>query len=95
VRAIVLEKFGGLDGLIYKDISEPEPKAGHVVIQIEADNVMQATGRAERWSWSTTEALRKPGDIACRNPLPLLRVPARASAKPRRSAWRETSRRFA
>ena len=36
MRAIVLEKFGGLDSLVYKDIPEPEPKAGHVVIQIEA-----------------------------------------------------------
>jgi hypothetical protein len=29
MRAIVLEKFGGLDSLVYKDIPEPEPKAGH------------------------------------------------------------------
>ena len=34
MRAIVLEKFGGLDSLVYKDIPEPEPKSGHVVIQI-------------------------------------------------------------
>jgi hypothetical protein len=34
MRAIVLEKFGGLDSLVYKDIPEPEPKAGHVVIEI-------------------------------------------------------------
>ena len=27
MRAIVLEKFGGLDSLVYKDIPEPEPKA--------------------------------------------------------------------
>jgi hypothetical protein len=33
MRAIVLEKFGGLDSLVYKDIPEPEPKAGHVVIE--------------------------------------------------------------
>ena len=26
MRAIVLEKFGGLDSLVYKDIPEPEPK---------------------------------------------------------------------
>lgn len=36
MRAIVLEKFGGLDGLVYKDIPEPEPIPGHVVIQIKA-----------------------------------------------------------
>jgi hypothetical protein len=29
MRAIVLEKFGGLDSLVYKDIPDPEPKAGH------------------------------------------------------------------
>jgi NADPH:quinone reductase len=31
MRAIVLEKFGGLDSLVYKEIRDPEPKAGHVV----------------------------------------------------------------
>ena len=34
MRAIVLEKFGGLDSLVYKDIPEPEPKTGHVAIEI-------------------------------------------------------------
>jgi NADPH2:quinone reductase len=34
MRAIVLEKFGGLNSLVYKDI--PEPEAGHVVIEIKA-----------------------------------------------------------
>jgi hypothetical protein len=28
MRAIVLEKFGGLDSMVYKDVPEPEPKAG-------------------------------------------------------------------
>jgi NADPH:quinone reductase len=32
MRAVVLEKFGGLDSLVYKEIPDPEPKAGHVVI---------------------------------------------------------------
>src|SRR3954453_21706106 len=36
MRAIVLEKFGGLDSLVYKDIPDPEPKDGHVVIEIKA-----------------------------------------------------------
>jgi len=36
MRAIVLEKFGGLDSLAYKDIPEPEPKPGTVVIEIKA-----------------------------------------------------------
>jgi NADPH:quinone reductase len=36
MRTIVLEKFGGLDSVVYKDIPEPEPKAGHIVIEIKA-----------------------------------------------------------
>src|SRR5262249_25122211 len=42
MRAIVLEKFGGLDSLVYKDIPEPESKAGHVVIQIKAFGINHA-----------------------------------------------------
>ena len=42
MRAIVLEKFGGLDSLVYKDIPEPEPKAGHVVIEIKAFGLILA-----------------------------------------------------
>jgi NADPH:quinone reductase-like Zn-dependent oxidoreductase len=36
MRAIVLEKFGGLDSLVYKEIPDPEPKPGHAVIEIKA-----------------------------------------------------------
>ena len=38
---IVLEKFGGLDSLVYKDIPEPEPKAGHVVIQVNLCRLLE------------------------------------------------------
>jgi NADPH:quinone reductase-like Zn-dependent oxidoreductase len=34
MRAIILDKFGGPDSLVYEGIPEPVPKAGHVVIQI-------------------------------------------------------------
>ncbi len=36
MRAIVLEKFGGLDSLVYKDIPEPEPKPGYVAAALLA-----------------------------------------------------------
>jgi NADPH:quinone reductase len=42
MRAIVLEKFGGRDSLVYKDIPEPEPLAGHVVIEIKAFGINHA-----------------------------------------------------
>ena len=38
----MLEKFGGLDSLVYEDIPEPEPKAEHVVIQIKAFGINHA-----------------------------------------------------
>jgi NADPH2:quinone reductase len=52
MRAIVLEKFGGLDSLVYKDISEPEPKAGHVVIQIKAFGINHAEMHMRRGEWA-------------------------------------------
>jgi hypothetical protein len=36
MRAIVLEKFGGPDGLVIEEIPEPEPRAGYVTIQASA-----------------------------------------------------------
>jgi NADPH:quinone reductase-like Zn-dependent oxidoreductase len=42
MRAIVLDHFGGLDSLVIKDIPEPEPMPGHVVIQIKAFGVNHA-----------------------------------------------------
>jgi NADPH:quinone reductase-like Zn-dependent oxidoreductase len=52
MRAIVLEKFGGLDSLVYKDIPDPEPKAGHVVIQIKAFGINHAEMHMRRGEWA-------------------------------------------
>jgi NADPH:quinone reductase-like Zn-dependent oxidoreductase len=52
MRAIVLEKFGGLDSLVYKDIPEPEPMAGHVVIQIKAFGINHAEMHMRRGEWA-------------------------------------------
>jgi NADPH:quinone reductase len=52
MRAIVLEKFGGLDSLVYKDIPEPEAKAGHVVIQIKAFGINHAEMHMRRGEWA-------------------------------------------
>lgn len=51
MRAIVLEKFGGLDSLAYKDIPEPKPMAGHVVIQIKAFGINHAEMHMRRGEW--------------------------------------------
>jgi NADPH:quinone reductase-like Zn-dependent oxidoreductase len=52
MRAIVLEKFGGLDSLVYKEIPKPEPMAGHVVIQIKAFGINHAEMHMRRGEWA-------------------------------------------
>ena len=52
MRAIVLEKFGGLGSLVYKDIPQPEPKAGHVVIEIKAFGINHAEMHMRRGEWA-------------------------------------------
>src|ERR1700741_2948313 len=62
MRAIVLEKFGGLDSLVYMDIPEPEPLQGHVVIQIKAFGLNHAEMHMRRGEWA--EAAKVSG-IEC------------------------------
>jgi NADPH:quinone reductase-like Zn-dependent oxidoreductase len=52
MRAIVLEKFGGLDSLVYRDIPEPEPTAGHVVIEVKAFGINHAEMHMRRGEWA-------------------------------------------
>jgi NADPH:quinone reductase len=52
MRAIVLEKFGGLDSLVYRDIPEPEPRPGHVVIDIRAFGINHAELHMRRGEWA-------------------------------------------
>jgi NADPH:quinone reductase len=52
MRAIVLEKFGGVDSLVYQDIPEPEPKPGHVVIQVKAFGLNHAEMHMRRGEWA-------------------------------------------
>jgi NADPH:quinone reductase-like Zn-dependent oxidoreductase len=52
MRAIVLEKFGGLDSLVYKDIPAPEPRAGDVVIEIKAFGINHAEMHMRRGEWA-------------------------------------------
>ena len=52
MRAIVLEKFGGLDSLVYKEIPDPEPKDGHVVIRVRAFGINHAEMHMRRGEWA-------------------------------------------
>jgi len=52
MRAIVLEKFGGLDSLVIKEIPEPGPKLGDVVIQVKAFGINHAEMHMRRGEWA-------------------------------------------
>jgi NADPH:quinone reductase len=52
LRAIVLEKFGGPDSLVYRDIPEPEPTPNHVVIEIKAFGINHAEMHMRRGEWA-------------------------------------------
>jgi len=52
VRAIVIQKFGGPEGLVIKEIPDPEPKPGHVVIQVKAFGVNHAEMHMRRGEWA-------------------------------------------
>jgi len=52
MRAIVIEKFGGPDSLVYKELPEPEPKVGDVVIEIKAFGINHAEMHMRRGEWA-------------------------------------------
>src|SRR5205809_5132947 len=52
MRAIVLEHFGGLDSLVIKEIPEPEPEPGKVVIEIKAFGINHAEMHMRRGEWA-------------------------------------------
>jgi NADPH:quinone reductase len=52
MRAIVLEKFGGLDSLVYTDIPKPLPKDGEVVIKVRAFGLNHAEVHMRRGEWA-------------------------------------------
>ena len=62
MHAIVIEKFGGPECLVYTDLPEPEPVAGQVVIEIEAFGINHAEMHMRRGEWA--EAAKVSG-IEC------------------------------
>ena len=52
MRAIVIEKFGGPDSLVFKEIPNPEPRPGHVVIQFKAFGINHAEMHMRRGEWA-------------------------------------------
>src|SRR6516165_9974126 len=52
MRAIVIQKFGGPESLVIKELPDPEPKPGHVVIQVKAFGINHAEMHMRRGEWA-------------------------------------------
>jgi NADPH:quinone reductase len=52
MRAIILEKFGDLDSLVYTDIPKPLPKDGEVVIEVKGFGINHAELHMRRGEWA-------------------------------------------
>ena len=52
MRAIILEKFGGLDSLVYTEIPKPLPKKGEVVIKVKGFGINHAEMHMRRGEWA-------------------------------------------
>ena len=52
MRAIVIQKFGGPENLVIKEIPDPEPKPGYVVIEVKAFGVNHAEMHMRRGEWA-------------------------------------------
>ena len=52
MRAIVLEKFGGLDSLVYAELPKPRPRDGEVVIAVKAVGINHAEMHMRRGEWA-------------------------------------------
>jgi NADPH2:quinone reductase len=52
MRAIVLSGFGGFESLVIKELPNPEPKAGHVLIAVKAFGVNHAETHMRKGEWA-------------------------------------------
>lgn len=52
MRAIVIEGFGGPEHLVYRDLPEPEPVPGQVVIEVKAFGLNHAEMHMRRGEWA-------------------------------------------
>jgi NADPH:quinone reductase len=52
MRAIVIDHFGGPESLVYRELPDPEPIAGHVVIEVKAFGINHAEMHMRRGEWA-------------------------------------------
>jgi NADPH2:quinone reductase len=52
MRAILIERFGGPECLVYRELPRPEPVVGHVVIEVKAFGLNHAELHMRRGEWA-------------------------------------------
>ena len=52
MRAIVIDQYGPIEGLVYKEMPKPEPIAGQVVIKVKAFGINHAEVHMRRGEWA-------------------------------------------
>jgi NADPH:quinone reductase-like Zn-dependent oxidoreductase len=52
MKAIVIEKFGGPESLVIKEVPQPEPAPGYVVIRVKAFGVNHAEMHMRKGEWA-------------------------------------------
>lgn len=52
MQAIVIEQYGPVEGLVYRELPEPEPLVGHVVIEVKAFGINHAEMHMRRGEWA-------------------------------------------
>ena len=62
MRAIIIEQFGGPENLVIKNLPDPEPAAGNVVIEVKAFGINHAETHMRKGEWA--EAAKVSG-IEC------------------------------
>ncbi len=62
MRAIVIEKYGGPEQLVIRELPDPEPALGHVVIEVKAFGINHAETHMRKGEWA--EAAKVSG-IEC------------------------------
>ena len=77
MRAIILEKFGGLDSLVYTEMPKPLPKDGEVVIKIKGFGINHAEMHMRRGEWAEAAEVSGIECVGIVDVLPRRRVPGR------------------
>lgn len=57
MKAIVIDQYGPVEGLVYKEVPKPEPLEGHVVIKIKAFGINHAEIHMRRGEWAESDPI--------------------------------------